>query len=237
MMGMPLSVEVIDTTVEERDIEAVFEYYNEIDKIFSTYKTESEISKINRGDVLPNEYGKQMKEVFAMCEETKKLTDGYFDIRRPDGKLDPSGLVKGWMINNAAQILLKKGFKSFYVEIAGDIQTHGINSDKEAWRIGIRNPFNTSQIVKIVKLSGQGIATSGNYERGDHIWGVGTADKKIASVSIIGPNVYEADRFATAVFAMGEKGILFVEKYRGLEGYIIDSTGRATMTSGFEKYL
>lgn len=264
MMGMPVCIEVVDPHVTEHDIEAVFEYYNEVDMRFSTYKTESEISKINRGEVLPHEYSPEMQEVFALSEETKKLTKGYFDIKRPGGLIDPSGLVKGWMIHHGAQILLKRGFTSLYVEIAGDIQTHGKNPDGEFWRIGIKNPFNTAQIVKVVKLSGQGIATSGTYERGEHIWKGGEVGRReldeqkrprrhdtavsssertnkgertIASVSIIAKNIYEADRFATAIFAMGEKGIMFAEKYPGLEGYIIDSTGRATMTSGFEKFL
>ncbi len=248
MMGMPLSIEVIDANVTENDFEAIFEYYTQIDARFSTYKSDSEISKINRGEVLPNEYSAEIIEVFSLCEEAKKLTNGYFDIKRPDGLLDPSGLVKGWMIHKAAQILLKRGFSSFYVEIAGDIQTHGFNADKEPWKVGIRNPFKSDEIVKVVHLSGQGIATSGTYERGEHIWGKterkGEREQEskggsaqIRSVSIIANNIYEADRFATAIFAMGEKGIEFAEKYPGLEGYIIDSTGVATMTSGFEKFL
>lgn len=247
MMGMPMSVEIVDAGATKSDIEVIFEYYKEVDARFSTYRNDSEISKINRGYVLPNKYSLEMREVLALSEETKKLTLGYFNIKRPDGLLDPSGLVKGWMIHNAAKILLKRGFTSFYVEIAGDIQTHGLNPDGEPWKVGIQNPFNRDQIVKVVRLSGQGIATSGTYERGEHIWGreqesksareQESKERKIKSVSIIASNVYEADRFATAIFAMGEKGIEFAEKYPGIEGYIIDSTGRATMTSGFEKFL
>ena len=55
-------------------------------------------------------------------------------------------------------------------------------------------------------------------------------------MTVIGPNVYEADRFATPAFAMGKKGIDFVENLPGLEGYMVDKDGIATMTSGFEKY-
>jgi thiamine biosynthesis lipoprotein len=59
---------------------------------------------------------------------------------------------------------------------------------------------------------------------------------RLKSITIIGPNVYEADRFATPAFVMGENAIAFIEKQKGLEGYIIDNKGEATMTSGFEKY-
>lgn len=245
MMGMPLTVEVIDAQVTAGDIEAVFDYFTEIDERFSTYKETSEISLINKGEVLPKQYSPLMREVFAASDETKKLTSGYFDITGPDGKIDPSGLVKGWAIHNAANMLSYKGFSSYYVEAGGDIQTRGFTAEGKPWQVGIRNPFNPVEAVKIVRMSGQGIATSGNYLRGDHIWqkrkeaveATEGIEAKILSVTVIAANIYEADRFATAIFAMGEKGIEFAENYPGLEAYIIDSTGHATMTSGFEKYL
>ena len=57
------------------------------------------------------------------------------------------------------------------------------------------------------------------------------------SLTVIAPNVLEADRFATAAFAMGFKGIYFLEERSGLEGYLIDNTGLATMTTGFDSYV
>jgi thiamine biosynthesis lipoprotein len=59
----------------------------------------------------------------------------------------------------------------------------------------------------------------------------------IVSLTVIGPNVYEADRFATAAFAMGKRGIYFIEQLPGFEGYMIDAAARATFTSGFERYV
>jgi thiamine biosynthesis lipoprotein len=105
--------------------------------------------------------------------------------------------------------------------------------------VGIRNPFDTNEVVKIVHIQENGIATSGNYERGKHIYdphrGV-YLESEILSMTVIGPNIYEADRFATAAFAMGKDGITFIEQKEGLEGYAIDKNGIATMTSHFDKY-
>jgi thiamine biosynthesis lipoprotein len=84
------------------------------------------------------------------------------------------------------------------------------------------------------------LATSGTYVRGQHIYDPLNPDQSltdIVSLSVIGPNIYEADRLATAAFAMGRAGILFIEERSRCEGYMIDATGQATFTSGFARYL
>jgi thiamine biosynthesis lipoprotein len=237
IMGMPVTIQVIDASVTQEDINEVFSYFHFIDKKFSTYKQDSEISQINRGELKPSQFSNEMKKILKLCEETKKETTGYFDISS-NGILDPAGLVKGYAIFQGSLILKNKGFRNFYVEIAGDIQVFGKNEKQESWKIGIQNPFNLNEIIKIVKLSNMGIATSGAYQRGEHIYNPkGIIADEVASISVIGQNVYEADRFATAAFAMGEKGIAFIEKLKDFEGYMIKKDKTAILTSGFEDYI
>jgi len=92
--------------------------------------------------------------------------------------------------------------------------------------------------LKVVGVAHEGVATSGTYIRGNHIYN--PISKKpadaIASLTVIGPNIYEADRFATAAFAMGPSGITFVESLEGFEAYMVDNNRIATFTSGFERY-
>jgi thiamine biosynthesis lipoprotein len=147
--------------------------------------------------------------------------------------------VKGWAIWNAAQILMKEGFSDFYVDAGGDIQPYGTNAKGKPWAIGIKNPWNERENIKIMYIkNNEGVATSGTYIRGEHIYDphTGGAANAIASLTVIGPNVYEADRFATAAFAMGKEAIRFIESLPELEGYMIDNDKTATMTTGFEKY-
>lgn len=237
-MGMPITVEVVDDHISEAAIKDTFAYFETIDQRYSTYKPESEISKINRG--LPRKHWSyEMREVLKLCEKTKQETDGFFDIEH-NGTLDPSGLVKGWAIDQAAKRLQKRHIADFYIEAGGDIQTHGLNADGNPWRIGIRNPFNTQEIVKVLQVGIAGVATSGTYIRGQHIYDPHTPDKpvhEVKSLTVIGRNIYDADRFATAAFAMGEAGIKFIEALPGLEGYLIDRHKTATMTSGFNQYV
>ncbi len=242
-MGMPVTINIVDKTITQADLKKVFDYFKYVDEKFSTFKETSEITAINKGVLEEQDYSKDMKEVFELSEKTKKLTDGYFDIKKPNGSYDPSGLVKGWAIYNAAEILKNLGFKNYYVEAGGDIQVNGKNENGEKWSIGIKDPFDKSEeeIIKVVYLENEGIATSGTYLRGQHIYNPhnknATPITDIISLTVIGPNIYEADRFATAAFAMGKEGIHFIENLSGFEGYMIDKDGTATMTSSFEKYL
>ncbi|MCL4405503.1 MAG: FAD:protein FMN transferase [Patescibacteria group bacterium] len=238
VMGMPISVEIVGQDVDDEVFDDIFGYFRYIDDKFSTYKAASEISRINNDGLGEKLWSNDMKLVFALSERTKKETDGYFDIRTPAGKYDPSGLVKGWSVRDAAKILKEMGFNNFYINAGGDVQTSGKNAKGGKWLIGIKDPFNQSKIVKSIYLSDGGVATSGTYIRGLHIYNPknGKVADEILSLTVIGPDVYEADRFATAAFAMGLSGIQFVERLEGFEGYAIDKNGVATMTSGLDKY-
>ncbi len=237
IMGMPITVQVVNATTDA-DILAVFDYFNGVDSRYSTYKPDSEISRINNG-LARDKWSAEMKRVLDLCEQTRLATNGYFDIDH-DGLLDPSGLVKGWAIHNAATLLLRRGVKDFFIEAGGDVQVHGRSPEGEVWKIGIRNPFSFDEIIKVVALRGEGMATSGTYIRGAHIYNPHEAFREIddiVSLSVIGPNIYEADRFATAAFAMGARGIAFIESQPALEGYMVDKNKVATYTSGFERYV
>jgi thiamine biosynthesis lipoprotein len=234
-MGMHITVEVVDSRILKKDIDSIYEYFTYIDNTFSPYKNDSEVSQINRHEITEELFSKDMKTILYLGEETKKETDGYFDMYK-NGKFDPSGIVKGWAICHASKILEQKGYKNFYVDAGGDVQVKGKNNEGAAWTVGIQNPFNTKEIVKIIVLKDKGIATSGTAIRGQHIYNPHKPDvaiTDIVSITVIGPNVYEADRFATAAFAMGSKGIYFIENLSGLEGYMIDKKGIATYTKDF----
>lgn len=236
-MGMPVTVEIVGADTSARDL--VFDYFRTIDERFSTYKTTSEVSRINAGTHPHSAYSPEMREVLALAESTKKATSGYFDVYTPGGALDPSGLVKGWAVNNAAKLIRAGGHEHFWVDAGGDVQTGGTNEQGDEWSVGIRNPFNGNEIVKVVYPRGRGVATSGTYIRGQHIWDPHTkkaVSSDMVSLTVIGPDVYEADRFATAAFAMGNSGIQFIESLSGFEGYAIDKNAQATMTGGFPAY-
>lgn len=237
IMGMPITVEIVDRS-DVTLLEKTFAFFRQVDNRYSTYKPDSEITHINEG-LSKDKWSKEMQHILHLCAVTKQQTDGYFDITH-DGKIDPSGLVKGWSIWEAAKRLRDEGLHHFYIEAGGDIQVSGRNAEQQPWTVGIRNPFNRDEIIKVLKVEHQGVATSGTYIRGQHIYNPhqpGVQLTEVQSLTVIGENVYEADRFATAAFAMGRKGIQFIEATQGLEGYMVDAQGIATLTTGFGEYV
>ena len=239
MMGMPITLEIADPAGAPAHLAAIFDYLTTVDETFSTYKPTSEISRLNQGALALAEASPDVRAVYALAEQTRQETGGYFDAQRPDG-YDPTGVVKGWAIANAAERLRQMGFRNFYVEAGGDLQAAGLNPAGQPWQVGIRSPFRPDEIVKVLSIRDGAVATSGSYARGQHIYnplgGAGPLTDTV-SLTVIGPDICDADRFATAAFAMGSAGISFIESLDGFEGYQIDPDGLAVLTSGFDRYV
>jgi thiamine biosynthesis lipoprotein len=248
IMGMPITVVIPDRERLDRKgarmatleaaAETVYEGFRRVDETFSPYKPQSETSRIDRGELASADAGVEMQEVLRLAAETKDATGGYFDVWFK-GRFDPSGLVKGWAIQRAALILDEDGIVSFCIEAGGDIEVRGANDEGRPWDIGIRSPFEPSKLIRKLSLQNCGIATSGTYIRGDHIYNPRTGEpaNEIASLTVVASNIYEADRFATAAFAMGRHGIEFLAGVRDCDAYMVDKRGVATYTPGFTRHL
>lgn len=236
IMGMPIRLRIVGEEVSEALFEKAFSLLEDIDERFSTYKETSEISKINRDEIAEGAWSIDMEEVFEIAEVTKEETGGYFDIEKPDGTIDPSGVVKGWAIQKVYEFLIEEGVENFLIDIAGDIATHGVNEKGESWALGIKNPLNETEVIKIVYPKGAGMATSGTYARGAHIYNPHIPSDPLdtfISLTVVAPTILLADLLATSAFAMGAKGMEYLQELDGVEGYAVRKDGTATMTTGF----
>ncbi len=239
IMGMPISVEIVGLSVARSALDEVFAHFTHTDKVFSTYKTDSEVSRINRGELLLEDACDEVRSVYKAAEETYEETGGYFNHRTPSGNIDPSGIVKGLSIYQAATLLKNRSVENFCIDAGGDIQTGGVNSKGKQWSVGIKHPFELDKIVKIIYPRNKGVATSGTYVRGEHIYDPTTGfpvKTPFISLTVIGPDIYNADRFATAAFAMGESGMGYIESLEGYEAYAIAHDRQASVTSNFNYY-
>lgn len=210
IMGMPIAIEVHDPDVDPEALDAAFDWLRWVDATFSTYKADSEISRLNRGDLSLADVHPEVRAVLARCEELHEETEGYFDISVPflPGVIDPSGLVKGWSVERAGQILAEAGSRNYAVNAGGDIVVRGRPTETETWRVGIKHPFEHDRVAAVVAISDGAVATSATYERGRHIFDphTGGPPTGVLSVTVTGPDLGTADAYATAIFAMGEDG-------------------------------
>jgi thiamine biosynthesis lipoprotein len=235
-MGLPISVEILGDEASEQALDEVFACFQWVDATFSTYKPESEISRIARGELAPEAASHEVSWVLEECNRIKILTKGYFDAW-PNGQLDPSGFVKGWAVERAASILDHRGINRYCVDAGGDMQLRGNGPDGGPWLIGIRHPVNASAMAKLLRISDMAVATSGIYERGRHIYDpfTGLAVSEPLSLTVIGPKIADTDAVATAAFVMGREGMAFLS-HHNYEAMMITIDHEVLLTPGFRQY-
>jgi thiamine biosynthesis lipoprotein len=235
VMGMGIVVDVRDDVVEEAAVDEVFDWLRFVDDTFSTYKPESEISRIGRGELSQGEAHAEVGDVLERCEQLREDTRGYFDSRA-DGSLDPSGLVKGWAVDRAALILEDAGARNFAIYAGGDLIVRGRPSPEDRWHVGIRHPRRADRVAAVVEADDLAIATSGAYARGDHVVDphTGLPPSGLLSVTITGPELATADAYATAAFAMGAaRGPAWTAELDGYEAMSILTGETVLSTPGF----
>ncbi|HEY8285292.1 MAG TPA: FAD:protein FMN transferase [Chloroflexota bacterium] len=248
IMGMPILIDVRDPDIDPAALDRAFAWLRLVDARFSTYRVESEISRLNRGDLGLEDTHPDVREVLARCERLREETGGYFDVRAPylasdgreapgpsSGAVDPSGLVKGWAVTRAAEILDAAGARNYCVNAGGDITARGRPAPDPYWSIGIQHPLLRDQLAAVVAITDQAIATSGAYERGSHIIDprTGCPPEDILSVTVVGPDLATADAYATAAYAMGKAGPAWTARLAGYEAMTILADQTVLSTMGF----
>jgi thiamine biosynthesis lipoprotein len=237
VMGMPIVLDIRDDDVDGAVVEEMFDWLRWVDATFSTYKPDSEISRLNRGELWLAEAHEEVRSVLARCEDLRRETSGYFDIRRSWGQpMDPSGFVKGWAVDRAADLLERADVHNYAVSAGGDMRLRGRAAPDLNWRVGIQHPLDRATVAKVIETNQLAVATSGAYARGDHVWNPHTAESVVGvlSVTVVGPKLALADAFATAAFAMGPViGPHWTASLRGYEAMTILADETILSTGGF----
>lgn len=243
-MGTVVTIDVRDVGDWEAPVRQVVAWLHHVDAVFSTYRPDSVISRIQRGDLGVDQAPNEVAEVLALCAQAEVDTGGYF-TSTPGGRLDPTGLVKGWAIERASAMLRAAGAANHAINGGGDIQLAGCarpdraGADDGAWRVGIVDPFDRARLLTSVSGRGIAVATSGTAERGPHIVDPvrGGLATDVASVTIVGPSLTMTDAYATAAAAMGDDAQDWLEALPGHEGFAVTRTQRVWATRGFPGVL
>jgi len=222
---------------------------HEADEIFSLYKPDSPLSLLARGETSVAQCPEVVDEVWELCEKWRIATDGWFSAFTQQNTFDPSGLVKTWAANLAAEKLESYGITDFAMNCGGDIRLSKEITPGVAMRIGISKPITIASpdagvltVVDLNETTFRAVASSGTAERGNHIWNPKSnswADE-LAQVSVVAKDLVTADIWATAIFAAGDQGLALAEKHSSeysFEALLVDSSSELTATKGFEKLL
>ena len=211
----------------------VFAWFRLVDQRFSPYVPSSEVSRLRRGELRPEECSSEVRTVLDRCAQLWSATDGYFDVYAT-GALDPSGFVKGWAVQVASDRLLAEGCANHRINAGGDVRVRGNTFPDQPWRVGVRDPWQPVDVSWTVTGTNLAVATSNMYERGCHIVNprLGRPATELRSVTVVGPDLGIADAYATAGIAMGLPALTWLARLADHEAAVITEDGRCFRSDG-----
>ena len=240
-MGTVVSIDVRVPLVAPAAIDATVAWFHDVDRRFSPFKPDSEVSRIIAGELALDDASPDVRAMYTLADEVSERSGGAFDPRghRQDGAPDPTGVVKGWSVDEAAAMLRLAGARNFQVNAGVDLVAAGEPEPGVPWRIGIRHPDHADRVAAVLLVRDLAVATSGLYERGAHIVDArtGTVPAGLRSLTVVGPTLALADAYATAAFAMGHAGLAWVDAQPGYAAVGTTADDRLVWTGAADALL
>ena len=239
VMGMPISLALrgrhAGSPAGAQAWQSVLASLRWADEVFSTWRDDTVVSRLGRGELTVEECPPEVAEVLAIGESARRATDGAFDVRRVvDDRevLDPSGVVKGWAVDRAAAALRDLDDTDFCLSAGGDLLGYAV-ADRPEWRIGVEDPADPARVVAVVPVRDGAVATSGAAHRGDHVRHAvtGLAPSGVASVTVVHRSLTIADLDATCAYLQGAGAAAWL-RARGRTGVVVGADGTAEVVPG-----
>ena len=238
VMGMPISLALRGRHSDDDTARAAWAQtmavLHEVDQVFSTYRPDSFVSRLGRGEIALEDCPPEVAEVVELGAAAERESGGAFSIRLPgpDGipVLDPSGVVKGWAVERAAEPLRALPGTDFCLSAGGDMTCRTLDAASPPWRIGIEDPADPSRVLAVVPVFTGAVATSGTAHRGEHLVDArtGRAPTGVASVTVVAASLTGADIDATAAYALGQDAARWLETRPGRSGLVVWADGTTT---------
>jgi thiamine biosynthesis lipoprotein len=238
VMGTVVSFDVrrgaLDDIAARRALRRACASLRRADALFSTWKPESPLSRLRRGDITVADAPPEVEEVLGRCAYARQASGGWFDPWAMPGGVDPTGLVKGWAAQRALEELVAAGVEAAMINAGGDVVVTGEPEPGRPWRLGIRHPFDATRCLCVLTTT-EAVATSGLYERGAHVLNpyTGRPALSTASATVTGPDLALADALATGLLAAGEAGLAEVTRLPGYSAMIVGADGTQRSTDDF----
>ena len=239
VMGMPISLALrgrhTDDAVARDAWAAALAVLRDADRVLSTYRDDSYVSRLRRGEVGLEDCPAEVAEVLALGEAAERASAGAFSVwlPGPDGRpvLDPSGVVKGWAAERAAAHLRALPETDSCLSAGGDVTCATADPDGRPWRIGVEDPADPRRVLAVFPVLSGAVATSGTAHRGAHLVDARTvrAPDGVASVTVVAARLSWADVDATAAYACGGEAAHWLETRPGRSGLVVWADGSTTV--------
>jgi thiamine biosynthesis lipoprotein len=234
VMGMPISLALRGRHTDDEAADAVWaavlDSLRDADAVFSTYRVDSVVSAIRRGELALADAPAEVHEVVAIGARAERATDGAFSVWRRGADddrllLDPSGVVKGWAVERASAFLRALPETDFCLSAGGDLV--GRAREGEPWRVGIEDPHDPARVLAVVPVRDGAVATSGTAHRGAHLVDArtGAAPGVVAQVTVVARSLTDADVDATAAYALGPRAAEWLGRRVGRSGLVVWADG------------
>ena len=241
-MGTGFIFKIVDYQSEqsaEHVCKMALDIIEDANQRFSTYIETSELNQINRGELKIEQASSIQKEIWQQARDWKEKTAGFFDAESPDGSIDPSGIVKTWAAQNAANFLHANGYREFTLNAGGDVLLSENLSSQLLSRIGLSNLQSISSenafinmVIDLTDSNLRAVATSGSSERGEHIW---RKDTSFVQATVIASDLVTADVWATALISGGDEALKILPKE--IVAMVVTNHGEIKTTAGFYPLL
>lgn len=236
LMGGGVTLDLTDPAPREELIqlaEDVFAWLRHVDHLFSTYRPDSEVSRLRRGEMRIAECSREVRMVVDHCADHWKATNGYFDPYST-GDLDAGGFVKGWALQVASDRLVARGSENHRLSAGGDVRVRGRTATGQPWRVNIRHPWQPHAVSWVVAGTDLAVATSDCSERGAQIIDPyrRRPATQLRAVTVVGGDLGVADAYSTAAFAMGRDALTWLAGLERHEAAVVTEDGRFFRSEG-----
>ena len=191
---------------------------------------------------------KQINEKMELVNfENIKIDKRGVRLLKDGMQISLDGIAKGYIIDQAANLIKLNGIKYALINAGGDVRVIGGNGPDKAWQIGIKDPLEKKEVTELFELNNGAVATSGNYENyfdkdkiHHHIIDTSTGDSPVQTISatVLAPTVMQADALSTSLFIHNpENGINLADSLSNTEALIIAKGGIKYRTSGWNNVI
>jgi thiamine biosynthesis lipoprotein len=238
-MGTVVSLRAVgDADMVARSAAVAASVFDRWDRRCSLYRTDSELSRVARGELALTEAGAELRNAYALAVAWRARTDGAFTPHRADGVIDLNGVIKAVAIAEAGEAMRAMGVAGWGIDAGGDVLVSGPRADGTPWLVGIVDPWQRDRLLSAIPLGAdrRAVATSGSAERGDHIWSTtdGT-DPVFVQVSVAAADIVTADVLATAIVAGGEAALDELSSREPVDVLAVRRDGTMSATPGWPR--